>query len=146
MKQKDLIGIPWRVAFALQADGWYLRQDIIWSKPNPMPESVTDRCTKAHEYIFLMSKSARYHYDAYPNSRTAPETWRSNYFWPASGDARHRTKARVGLHRGNDTRNKTIRLGSHYSAFRTSPFRHIPPRSDRALHQGWMPQNGFASG
>jgi DNA modification methylase len=64
LKQKDLIGIPWRVAFALQADGWYLRQDIIWSKPNPMPESVTDRCTKAHEYIFLMSKSARYFYDA----------------------------------------------------------------------------------
>lgn len=64
LKAKDLIGIPWRVAFALQADGWYLRQDIIWSKPNPMPESVTDRCTKAHEYIFLMSKSPRYHYDA----------------------------------------------------------------------------------
>ena len=64
LKPKDLVGIPWRVAFALQADGWYLRQDIIWHKPNPMPESVTDRCTKAHEYVFLMSKSARYYYDA----------------------------------------------------------------------------------
>lgn len=64
LKQKDLIGIPWRVAFALQADGWYLRQDIIWHKPNPMPESVTDRCTKAHEYIFLFAKSARYYFDA----------------------------------------------------------------------------------
>ena len=63
IKQKDLIGIPWRVAFALQADGWYLRQDIIWAKPNPMPESVTDRCTKAHEYLFLLSKSERYHFD-----------------------------------------------------------------------------------
>ena len=63
LKHKDLIGIPWRVAFALQADGWYLRQDIIWHKPNPMPESVTDRCTKAHEYIFLMSKTAKYYYD-----------------------------------------------------------------------------------
>jgi DNA modification methylase len=63
-KPKDLIGIPWRVAFALQADGWWLRQDIIWHKPNPMPESVRDRCTKAHEYIFLLSKSARYWYDA----------------------------------------------------------------------------------
>jgi DNA modification methylase len=63
LKPKDLIGIPWRVAFALQADGWYLRQDIIWHKPNPMPESVTDRCTKAHEYIFLLSKSQRYYYD-----------------------------------------------------------------------------------
>jgi DNA modification methylase len=64
LKPKDLVGIPWRVAFALQADGWYLRQDIIWAKPNPMPESVTDRCTKAHEYLFLLSKSERYHYDA----------------------------------------------------------------------------------
>jgi len=63
LKGKDLIGIPWRVAFALQADGWYLRQDIIWHKPNPMPESVTDRCTKSHEYIFLLSKSAKYYYD-----------------------------------------------------------------------------------
>jgi DNA modification methylase len=63
-KAKDLLGIPWRVAFALQADGWYLRQDIIWSKPNPMPESVRDRCTKAHEYIFLLAKSERYYYDA----------------------------------------------------------------------------------
>ena len=64
IKNKDLIGIPWRVAFALQADGWYLRQDIIWHKPNPMPESVTDRCTKAHEYLFLLSKSDRYFFDA----------------------------------------------------------------------------------
>lgn len=63
LKEKDLIGIPWRVAFALQADGWYLRQDIIWHKPNPMPESVTDRCTKAHEYIFMLSKSPRYYFD-----------------------------------------------------------------------------------
>jgi len=64
LKPKDLCGIPWRVAFALQADGWWLRQDIIWHKPNPMPESVTDRCTKAHEYIFLLTKAARYYYDA----------------------------------------------------------------------------------
>jgi len=62
-KSKDLIGIPWRVAFALQQDGWYLRQDIIWHKPNPMPESVRDRCTKSHEYIFLLSKSMKYYYD-----------------------------------------------------------------------------------
>jgi len=64
LKPKDLIGIPWRVAFALQADGWFLRQDIIWAKPNPMPESVTDRCTKAHEYMFLLSKRERYYFDA----------------------------------------------------------------------------------
>jgi DNA modification methylase len=64
LKPKDLVGIPWRVAFALQAAGWYLRSDIIWSKPNPMPESVTDRPTKAHEYIFLLAKQERYYYDA----------------------------------------------------------------------------------
>lgn len=64
LKPKDLIGIPWRVAFALQADGWYLRSDIIWAKPNPMPESVTDRPTKSHEYVFLLTKSQRYFYDA----------------------------------------------------------------------------------
>ncbi len=64
LKSKDMVGIPWRVAFALQADGWYLRSDIIWSKPNPMPESVTDRPTKAHEYVFLLSKSQRYYFDS----------------------------------------------------------------------------------
>jgi len=63
LPDKNLVGIPWRVAFALQTDGWYLRQDIIWHKPNPMPESVTDRCTKAHEYIFLMSKNPNYYFD-----------------------------------------------------------------------------------
>lgn len=75
LKPKDLIGIPWRVAFALQADGWYLRQDIIWHKPNPMPESVTDRCTKSHEYIFLLSKNEHYYYD---NEAIKEQ---SNYSW-----------------------------------------------------------------
>lgn len=65
LKPKDLVGVPWRVAFALQADGWWLRQDIIWNKPNPMPESVTDRCTKAHEYVFLLAKSGRYYFDKF---------------------------------------------------------------------------------
>ena len=64
LKDKDLIGIPWMLAFALRADGWYLRQDVIWHKPNPMPESVRDRCTKAHEYVFLLSKSERYFFDS----------------------------------------------------------------------------------
>ncbi len=63
IKHKDLVGIPWRVAFALQADGWYLRQDIVWAKPNVMPESVRDRCTKSHEYVFLLTKSPKYYYD-----------------------------------------------------------------------------------
>jgi DNA modification methylase len=74
LKPKDLVGIPWRVAFALQADGWYLRSDIIWSKPNPMPESVTDRPTKAHEYLFLLTKSARYFFDA----DAVREPWRDD--------------------------------------------------------------------
>lgn len=81
LKPKDLVGIPWRVAFALQQDGWYLRQDIIWHKPNPMPESCTDRCTKTHEYIFLLSKNAKYYYDheairekaKYPNGPNSPQ-------------------------------------------------------------------------
>ena len=71
LKPKDLVGIPWRVAFALQADGWYLRSDIIWAKPNPMPESIRDRPTKAHEYLFLLSKSGRYYYDAAASSEPA---------------------------------------------------------------------------
>ena len=77
LKPKDLVGIPWRVAFALQADGWWLRQDIIWAKPNPMPESVRDRCTKAHEYIFMLTKSARYWYDAeeVKEQATGPLPW-----------------------------------------------------------------------
>lgn len=74
LKPKNLIGIPWRVAFALQADGWYLRQDIIWAKPNPMPESVTDRCTKAHEYLFLLSKSQRYYFDGEAISEPVAES------------------------------------------------------------------------
>lgn len=98
LKPKDLIGIPWRVAFALQADGWYLRQDIIWHKPNPMPESVTDRCTKAHEYLFLLSKSERYFFDsdaikeeatgALPGNQSHKHT--AEY---EGGDEKHRTKA-----------------------------------------------------
>jgi DNA modification methylase len=78
LKPKDLVGIPWRVAFALQSDGWYLRQDIIWHKPNPMPESVTDRCTKAHEYVFLLSKSERYHYAAGAIREPATDVGREN--------------------------------------------------------------------
>jgi DNA modification methylase len=75
LKEKDLIGIPWMLAFALRADGWYLRQDIIWHKPNPMPESVGDRCTKAHEYIFLLSKSRKYHFDHVAIKEPVKEDW-----------------------------------------------------------------------
>ncbi|WP_122235303.1 DNA-methyltransferase [Pseudomonas coronafaciens] len=77
-KPKDLMGMPWRLAFALQDDGWYLRQDIIWHKPNPMPESTRDRCTKAHEYLFLLSKSRRYHYDSDAIREPANQTGKGN--------------------------------------------------------------------
>ena len=105
LKNKDLIGIPWRVAFALQADGWYLRQDIIWHKPNPMPESVTDRCTKAHEYIFLLSKSARYFYDSdaiaepalYGDNGSTFDGPRDHAVHPNVGKVRRETVARGGF-------------------------------------------------
>ncbi len=84
LKPKDLVGIPWRVAFALQADGWYLRSDIIWHKPNPMPESIKDRPTKAHEYVFLMSKSPRYYYDAEAIKERASEGGRVISLGPKS--------------------------------------------------------------
>lgn len=100
LKQKDLIGIPWRVAFALQADGWYLRQDIIWHKPNPMPESVTDRCTKAHEYIFMFSKSPRYFYDAEAVKEPAVSTHNSGNGFKRG--ARESYKNADGTPRGND--------------------------------------------
>lgn len=87
VKAKELVGMPWRLAFALRADGWYLRQDIIWHKPNPMPESVRDRCTKAHEYIFLMTKQAKYYFDVdairepclWPNGPNSPQSIKSPY-------------------------------------------------------------------
>ena len=87
LKPKDLIGFPWMVAFALRADGWYLRQDIIWHKPNPMPESVTDRCTKAHEYIFLLSKSKRYYFDYEAIQEKSIWAEKDNRFksWPTVG-------------------------------------------------------------
>lgn len=88
IKPKDLLGIPWRVAFALQADGWYLRSDIIWSKPNPMPESVTDRPTKAHEYLFLLSKAERYYY--------AADAIRENYTSDQRGDLPPRPLKAIG--------------------------------------------------
>ena len=90
LKEKDLIGIPWMMAFALRADGWYLRQDIIWHKPNPMPESVQDRCTKAHEYIFLMSKSQKYYYDA--KSIAEPHKDVSLQRWSSGGENTENTK------------------------------------------------------
>jgi DNA modification methylase len=135
LKPKDLIGIPWRVAFALQADGWWLRQDIVWSKPNPMPESVTDRCTKSHEYIFLLTKSARYFYDAAAIAEQSdPKQHEHNqkYARPYDNEARIAggqpgNVNNVGIHSrpGNGTRNKrsvwtvstTPYSGAHFATF-----------------------------
>jgi DNA modification methylase len=126
LKPKDLIGIPWMLAFALRADGWYLRQDIIWHKPNPMPESVRDRCTKAHEYIFLLSKSDRYFFDSEAIKEPAKQDWgtrnRSNgkYHNEGSGLNPH-----SGLEKSYETANKrsvwsvTTRpyKGAHFATF-----------------------------
>jgi DNA modification methylase len=107
LKPKDLIGIPWMVAFALRADGWYLRQDIIWHKPNPMPESVTDRCTKSHEYIFLLSKSKKYYYDHeaikepanYPNVVGMDET---GFKDPKTFNGKHKESSITGKRKDYD--------------------------------------------
>src|SRR5690606_30319197 len=114
LKSKDLIGIPWRVAFALQADGWYLRQDIIWHKPNPMPESVRDRCTKAHEYIFLLTKSPRYFYDAeavaepakYPGDNRAERTDTRKALEPLCAD--NGSRARTGNPTGEKVNRRSV--------------------------------------
>ena len=126
LKQKDLIGIPWMLAFALRADGWYLRQDIIWHKPNPMPESVKDRCTKAHEYIFLLTKNKRYKYDNEAIKEPVKQDWgtrdRTNgkYHNPGTGLAPH-----SGLSKSYDRKNKrsvwTVTnkpyKGAHFAVF-----------------------------
>lgn len=106
LKTKDLIGIPWMVAFALRADGWYLRQDIIWHKPNPMPESVTDRCTKAHEYIFLLSKSAKYYFD---NEAIKEESIHAGRIVKASGEDSKNANAGYGSDtKGGFTKNDSL--------------------------------------
>ena len=109
LKPKDLCGIPWRVAFALQADGWYLRQDIIWHKPNPMPESVTDRCTKSHEYIFLMAKSRKYYYDLEAVKEPYAEASLERYKYPTAKHAIDEAGGSFGKGiRGNPDRGKIV--------------------------------------
>ena len=103
IKPKDLIGIPWRVALALQQDGWYLRQDIIWHKPNPMPESVKDRCTKAHEYIFLLSKNQKYYFDN--------EAIKEDAKYPQGPNSPQNIKKGVGK-KGMDTRGGLSKIGA----------------------------------
>jgi DNA modification methylase len=123
LKPKDLIGIPWMLAFALRADGWYLRQDIIWHKPNPMPESVRDRCTKAHEYIFLLSKSERYFFDSEAMKEKAVAKPKP---CGPKNDAMRNDGDRTGIVRGDgETRNRrsvwTVATrpykGAHFATF-----------------------------
>jgi DNA modification methylase len=110
LKPKDLVGIPWRMAFALQADGWWLRQDIIWHKPNPMPESVTDRCTKAHEYLFMLTKSSKYYFDHVVIKEPSSQRGITNLKfggnkYGSSVDDKHRTKS-GNMYIDSGTRNR----------------------------------------
>jgi DNA modification methylase len=127
LKNKDMIGIPWRVAFALQADGWYLRQDIIWNKPNPMPESVTDRCTKSHEYIFLLSKKSHYFFDS--NAIAEPTTTKAGAKW----EERKAAGAQAGnVIVGDKIRNGTQRV-VHGKGVTSNLTRHDGLRNKRSV-------------
>jgi len=127
LKEKDLIGIPWMLAFALRADGWYLRQDIIWNKPNPMPESVRDRCTKSHEYIFLLSKSKKYYYNNEAIKEPAKD-WgtrdrtKGKYHNPGTGLAPH-----SGLSKSYPTKNKRSVWSVTNKPYKGAHFAVYPP-------------------
>ena len=128
LKEKDLIGIPWMFAFAMRSDGWYLRQDIIWHKPNPMPESVKDRCTKSHEYIFLLSKNKKYYYDNEAIKEPVKKDWgtrdrtQGKYHNPGSGLVPH-----SGLSKSYDRKNKRDVWSITNKPFKGSHFAVFPP-------------------
>jgi DNA modification methylase len=142
-KPKDLIGIPWMVAFALRADGWYLRQDIIWHKPNPMPESVQDRCTKAHEYIFLLSKSSKYYYDIESIKEPVKQDWgtrnRSNgkYHNEGSGLQPH-----SGLEKSYEFANKRSVWSVNTRSYKGAHFATYPPELIRPCILAGCPKGG----
>jgi len=149
-KPKDLLGIPWRVAFALQADGWYLRSDIIWHKPNPMPESVTDRPTKSHEYIFLLSKSARYFYDAAAiregqsqNSHGGnPLKLRTNRNEEKRASLQNVQSSTLGPVAGDFGRNKRSVWAMTTRSFKDAHFATFPPELPRLCILAGCPQGG----
>ena len=128
LKHKDLVGIPWAVAFALRDDGWYLRQDIIWSKPNPMPESVRDRCCKSHEYIFLLSKGPRYFYDAEAirEDGAEPARVRNDRMGGANGETVRHSPG--GMMQGSPTRNKRSVWTVATKSFSEAHFATFPPK------------------
>ena len=142
LKPKDLVGIPWRVAFALQADGWWLRSDIIWHKPNPMPESVTDRPTKAHEYVFLLTKSERYAYDAdaiaeIGTGRNPGNVSHKGTTAYESGDDHHRTKGGLLNIGAREFRNARSVWTIATQPFRGSHFATMPPAlAERCIKAG----------
>ncbi|MHB1651637.1 MAG: DNA-methyltransferase [Desulfitobacteriaceae bacterium] len=173
LKPKDLVGIPWRVAFALQSDGWYLRSDIIWAKPNAMPESVTDRPTKAHEYLFLLSKSKRYYYDADAIKEPTKEWSRqaavfgrtgpvSEHIIPGQSAAQHRkgrsgnlgrkmgsARGRTGSHLGGSipwegaTRNKRSVWTVATKPFKGAHFAVFPPELVKPCILAGCPESGI---
>ena len=150
---KQLFGIPWKVAFALQADGWYLRQDIIWHKPNPMPESVTDRCTKSHEYLFLLSKNERYYFDnvAIKEDLVRPEENKRKT--PArfgGADKFELIKQQSRLHSGNEytgtpdgKRNKRDVWSVAVASFKGAHFATFPKKLIEPCILAGCPENGI---
>jgi DNA modification methylase len=143
LKEKDLIGVPWMVAFALRADGWWLRQDIIWAKPNPMPESVTDRCTKAHEYVFLLSKSERYWFDAdaiaEPSLSVTQERLRPNGLSVERGKREQVFRPNCGV---DDTRNRRSVWTITTQPFPEAHFATFPPELPELCIKAGCPVGG----
>lgn len=142
LKPKDLVGIPWRVAFALQADGWWLRQDIIWHKPNPMPESVKNRCTKAHEYLFLLSKSSDYHCDM--DAIAEPSMgWHNSKFH--TGKTNEHQLNRTGKKDRNEakTRNRRSVWSVATKPYKKAHFATFPPKLIKPCIIAGCPENGI---
>lgn len=141
LKSKDLVGIPWKVAFALQADGWYLRQDIIWHKPNPMPESVRDRCTKSHEYLFMLTKSGKYYF----NHEAIRERGAMS-FGDSAGSQQRDTRQTHGVGGGNSGLNKAKEKLAHELAIKGYNTRNkrsvwsIPTKPFKGAHFAVMPE------
>jgi len=151
LKPKDLVGIPWMVAFALRADGWWLRSDIIWAKPNPMPESVTDRPTKSHEYIFLLSKSARYYYDAdaIKENSVDPQGSAARYKYTFSGrdglimpDGKPQQIAPKGIREFSSKRNKRTVWNITTKPFSEAHFATFPPELPEICIKAGCPEGG----
>ena len=142
LKPKDLCGIPWRVAFALQADGWWLRQDIIWAKPNPMPESVTDRCTKAHEYLFLLSKGPKYFYDAEAIKEAAIEPIRAREAGNGESAVDRKTRGFDNCMGNTGNRNKRSVWTVATAPFPEAHFATFPPELIEPAIKAGCPQGG----